>query len=211
MSDRPADSSAEVRQRIDVPARKGRFARLRRGQAIRVIDSEGGQVGDLFAFSVEQTDEHLSANHTRAIVNRLFPQVGEAFYTNRRRPILSFERDDSPGLHDMLIAACDPERYRLLGVTGEHDSCAVNCRDAVAEAGHSVPEWVPQPVNLFMIIPVDVAGNLTWEPTVTQPGDSVTLRAMMDCLIVVSACPQDIVPINNLNPTGLRMEVLAPH
>ena len=30
----------------------------------------------------------------------------------------------------------------------------------------------------------------------------------MDCIVVVSACPQDIVPINDRNPTSIAIEVL---
>jgi uncharacterized protein YcgI (DUF1989 family) len=29
--------------------------------------------------------------------------------------------------------------------------------------------------------------------------------------VVVSACPQDIVPINGCNPTSLEIELLAPN
>jgi uncharacterized protein YcgI (DUF1989 family) len=32
-------------------------------------------------------------------------------------------------------------------------------------------------------------------PTVTKPGEYITLRAEMDCFVAFSACPQDIVKI----------------
>ena len=32
-----------------------------------------------------------------------------------------------------------------------------------------------------------------WRPALTKPGDSVTLRAEVDAIVVLSACPQDIV------------------
>jgi uncharacterized protein YcgI (DUF1989 family) len=141
-------------------------------------------------------------------VSRLFPRVAEPFVTNRRRPILTFEADDSPGVHDMLCAACDPERYSGLGVEGWHASCEENLRTAMRTLGHDHVE-VPQPINLFMNIPVAADGSLGWEPAPTRPGDSVRLRAEIDCIVVVSACPQDIVPINGGNPTSLAIEVLA--
>jgi hypothetical protein len=76
----------------------------------------------------------------------------------------------------------------------------------MAELGHPDVE-VPQPINLFMNIPVSADGELGWEPAPTQAGDSVTLRAEMDCIVVVSACPQDIVPINNNHPTPIAIEL----
>jgi uncharacterized protein YcgI (DUF1989 family) len=127
--------------------------------------------------------------------------------TNHRRPILLLEEDRTPGIHDMLCAACDPERYTGLGVDGWHASCRENLERAMAELGHPGIE-VPQPINLFMNIPVRDEGELGWEPAPTRPGDSVTLRAEMDCFVVVSACPQDIVPINGKDPTAVAIELL---
>jgi uncharacterized protein len=193
---------------VDVPAREGRAVRVSAGQRFRVIDVEGGQVADTFAFRAGDVSEYHSAEHTRAYVSRLFPRPGEHFVTNRRRPILRLEEDASPGIHDMLCAACDPERYTGLGVEGRHASCQENLRGAMAELGFDRVE-VPQPINLFMNIPVREGGELGWEPAPTRPGDSVTMLAEMDCMVVVSACPQDIVPINNSNPTGIAIELLG--
>ncbi|HEU5485176.1 MAG TPA: DUF1989 domain-containing protein, partial [Microlunatus sp.] len=79
-----------------VPAREARAVQVPSGGRFRVVDVEGGQVVDLFAFVAGDVGEYASAEHTRIWVNRLFPRVGEAFVTNRRRPILWFEADDSP-------------------------------------------------------------------------------------------------------------------
>jgi uncharacterized protein YcgI (DUF1989 family) len=192
---------------IDVPAREGRCVRVAAGQRFRVIDVEGGQVADTFAFRADDVSEYHSAEHTRAVVSRLFPRVGEHFVTNHRRPILRLEEDTSPGIHDMLCAACDPERYTGLGVEGWHASCQENLRRAIADLGVADVE-VPQPINLFMNIPVREDGELGWEPAPTSAGDAVTLRAEMDCFVVVSACPQDIVPINAKDPSPIAIELL---
>jgi uncharacterized protein YcgI (DUF1989 family) len=181
--------------------------RVAAGQRLRVIDVRGGQVADTFAFRAGDVSEFHSAEHTRVHVNRLFPRPGEHFVTNHRRPILLFEEDSTPGIHDMLCAACDPERYTSLGVQGWHASCRENLERAMAELGH-VRIAVPQPINLFMNIPVGDGGVLGWEPAPTRPGDFVTLHAEMDCIVVVSACPQDIVPINDKDPTPVAIELL---
>jgi uncharacterized protein len=59
-----------------------------------------------------------------------------------------------------------------------------------------------------MNIPVGDGGALGWEPAPTKAGDSITFRAAMDCIVVVSACPQDIVPINDCNPTAVAIDLL---
>jgi uncharacterized protein len=200
-------TASDSARKIVVPAREGRSVRVPAGTAFRVTDPEGSQVGDLFAFSADDVSEYASAEHTRAHLSRLFPREGEEFVTNRRRPILVLERDESPGAHDMLCAACDPERYEGLGVEGWHASCEENLRTVMRELGHESIE-VPQPINLFMNIPVRSDGTLGWEPAPTRPGDGVVLRAALDCIVVLSACPQDLVPINGGNPTSLEIELL---
>ncbi len=205
MSTRPTSRPAVV----PIPARTARAVRVRAGDAFRVVDVEGGQVGDLFAFVEPGHDEHVSAGHTRARTDRLFPAVGERFYSTRRRPLLELVADDSPGAHDMLIPACDPVRYAQLGAAPGHASCVENLAQALRAAGAPVPAVAPQPVNLFMRIPVAVDGVLTWLPSDTAPGASVTLQALDDLLVVVSACPQDVANINGGVPTALALELVG--
>ena len=192
--------------RTVVPAGAGRAVTLRAGQQVRLVDVEGGQVGDVFAFAADDPTEYLSASHTRTHTSRLFPHVGEAFVTNRRRPILTLVADTSPGAHDMLIAACDPERYRALGAP-RHASCANNLRIALAHMGLHT-DVIPQPVNVFMRIPVGPSGDLRWLPAASRAGDTITFAAAMDCVFVASACPQDLNAINGDRPTAMEIEII---
>ena len=195
-----------------VPARDGLAVRVRANQLVRVTDPFGGQVGDLFVFVDDggrRLNAHLSAAHTRGHNSRLFPAVGEDFVTTERTPILGLVDDTSPGRHDMLIPACDPERYRLLGAR-HHRSCVANVHEALAELGLTV-DAVPQPVNLFMNIPVAPDGVLSWLPAPTARGDAVTLVSHLDTVVVLSACPQDLVAINAGPPTDLLLDILDRH
>ena len=191
-----------------VPAREGRAVRLRRGQSISVINTHGTQVCDLWAFNSANLSEYLSWEHTRGGISRISPKIGEVLLTNRRRAILTLSEDTSPGVHDTLIAACDLFRYVGLGAQDYHDNCSDNLRMALAALDERTNE-VPQPFNVWMNIPVRQDGSIDWLPTVSKPGDRVTLRAEMDCLVVISACPQDMVPINgpDMRPMGLHFQV----
>ncbi|KZB88242.1 DUF1989 domain-containing protein [Amycolatopsis regifaucium] len=197
--------------RTQVPPATAKAVRVAAGDLVRVIDVEGGQVGDVFAFTEAGTGaeltEHHSAAHTRAAIDRLFPAVGEAFATDRRRPILTLVEDTSPGEHDMLIPACDPARYAALGAPG-HRSCAVNLREALDELGLSFAGPTPQPINVFMRVPVAEDGRLSRLTASSRPGDAVTLRAEVDCVVVVSACPQDLVRISDADLSPLAIETV---
>lgn len=192
-----------------VPSGHGQAFRVAAGQHLRIVDVEGGQVGDVFAFVRDSPGEYHSAAHTRAHVDRLFPEPGEQFVTTLRRPILTLVDDTSPGYHDMLIPACDPARYAGLGADG-HASCAENLRTMLAPFGVEIGP-VPQPINVFMHVPVAADGTLRWLAAGSSPSDAVTFKAALDC-VVVSACPQDIVGINGGRPTPLAVELSdVPH
>ena len=63
---------------------------------------------------------------------------------------------------------------------------------------------------MWMNIPVDPEGNTSWGEPVSKPGDYVVLRARMDCIVAMSACPQDILPINGSagKPTEAHYQIL---
>jgi uncharacterized protein len=62
-----------------------------------------------------------------------------------------------------------------------------------------------------MNIPVDGQGNVSYEEPVSKPGDYVILRAHLDSNVAMSACPQDILPINGAGrePTEAHFQVLG--
>jgi uncharacterized protein len=192
---RNSDEANRMSAPITVPARKGKAARLARGEILRLVNTHGQQVVDTWAFAEGDMREFLSMAHSHAALSKILPTTGDTLVSNRRRPMLTFAEDTSGGIHDTLIAACDRRRYELLGVDGHHDSCADNLRAALAELGLEPPE-VPAPLNMFMNIPVGADGTVSWQPSIAGPGSHVTLRAEIDLVIVFSACPQDIVPIN---------------
>jgi hypothetical protein len=193
--------------RVQVPGGEGRLVAVKAGQTVRVTDVAGGQVGDLFAFTATDPGEHASAEHTRPAIGKLFPRPGDPVLTNQRRPILVVVEDTSPGRHDMLYAACDPARYASLGAAPGHRSCAGNLLDALRARGIA-PATVPQPLNVFMDVRPEPDGTLVSHPASSQPGDFIAFRAELDCLVVLSSCPMDIVPISAGGLTPLEIQVL---
>ena len=84
---------------------------LEAGESFQILNIEGSQVVDLWAFVQPDTKEFLSTEHTRSCLQKLVPEVGDNLYSNRRRPILKIIEDTSPGVHDMLLSACDIQTY----------------------------------------------------------------------------------------------------
>ncbi len=189
--DRPVDD----KETLVVPPGEGRATAVSVGTQFSVIDLDGGQVGDLFAFNADDLCEFASASHTRPAILKLFPRAGDTIFSNLRRPMMVLEEDHSPGRHDTLYAACDPQRYVGLGATALHRSCASNLAEAMAPfGGLRVP--TPQPFNVFMEVDVDLAGNMAVKPASSGPGDRLVFRALMDLVVALSSCPMDIRPIS---------------
>lgn len=193
------------------PARRGRAFRVRRGQGLKVINTHGTQVVDAWALALSDLEEHMSMAHTRAQLSSLRLEVGDELWSDLRRPILTLAEDTSPGVHDLLFPACDARRYELLGHSGYHENCCDNFRAALDAEGYRPPRTVPCPLNLFMNARRSDEGALELVPPVGSPGDHVVLRAERDVLVVLSACPQDMVPINGpmMRPADVHVELVA--
>ena len=135
-------------------------------------------------------------SHNHAIQRKLHFEAGDTLYSSISRPILSWVEDTSPGDHDTLIAACNPLRYERMGVEGWHASCAENYQNAVKDLSttsmiHKFPVTPPTPLNLFMNVKVDEKGGIVFRAPTSMEGDSVAFKALMEVIIVLSACPMD--------------------
>ena len=193
-----------------VPPRCGVAVRVASGQSIRVINTHGTQVCDFWAFCDGNLREILSMAHCHTETGGIMPAVGDMLVSNRRRPMLRIVSDDSPGVHDTVIASCDWPRYQVLGCTDYHDNCADNLRMAMIAICEAAP-LVPDPFNLWMNIPVSPEGRISWQAPVSSAGNSIVMRAETDIIAVMSACPQDLTPVNGdaLAPTELHFRVEA--
>ena len=197
---------SSVEKEMFVPAKTGASTTLRKGQLLRLTDLDGRQPIDFWAFFNENPWEHLSCEHTKTSIQRLYPVQGDSAYTNYRRPIINLVEDNSPGQHDMESAACDQARYKELGGTADHPNCQDNLHFELKKLGLEI-KGVFQPWNLFTNFLLHADGTFTFEAPNTKPGDNLILRAELDCHVVISACPQDITETCAGNPSDILMEV----
>ncbi|KYG42383.1 hypothetical protein M433DRAFT_137295, partial [Acidomyces richmondensis BFW] len=166
--------------------------------------------------------EYMSMAHSRAATLHLRPKVNDVLVSNLRAPMLTLVEDTSPGIHDTLMAACDPQRYRGLAVESweQHGSCAENLVLALKELNERAGlkgakgigadvtvNSVPAPLNLFMNIPWDEEGDLAFKAPKGGAGDFVRFKAERDVVVVMSACPQDVLEINARRPTDAHFVV----
>ena len=173
-------------------------------QYLQITDVDGKQVADFVAFRLDDHAERLSVAHTRSVNGTIMLQTGMRLYSNRRAPMFEL-MEDRVGRHDLLFAACDPKRYEDLGDPGH-----TNCREALGEAlaPHGIAyDQLPDPVNWFMNVAIRQRGELEVREPLSERNDYVLLRALMDTLVGISACPQDRNPTNGFAPSDILVRV----
>ena len=119
--------------------------------------------------------------------------------------------EDTTGVNDFCVPQCDPQRYvQDFGVSGHR-----NCRDNLAEAMAGLRHSLRILAGAVQFLPVEPRSTPTgaWGSKgspAEEPGDKVGLRALMDVIVAVSACPQDLAPTNNYELTDLELVVRDP-
>ena len=132
--------------------------------------------------------ERLSNGRTFDYDGKIYLSTGDMLWSDRSNPMLTIVADDV-GRHDFLYASCTIEMYRKqYAVTGYHPDCHDNLLAALRELGVDAAP-LPTSFNFFMVANVAVDGSLTFEPPRSRAGDSLIVRAEMDLVIALSACP----------------------
>jgi uncharacterized protein YcgI (DUF1989 family) len=196
---------------IDVPGYEGRAVRLEQGNTFRVIDVEGCQIADMFVINADDHSEFFSPALTKQVIFRSVAQPGNYIYSNRRRPMLSFVDDTSPGPHDMSFAPCDPGFYIDLGGDALHPNCRDNFHKATAALDIKI-DPPPDPFNLFQNTVATADGDFDVGATLSKAGDYVEFKAEMDVVVVITACSADL-PVEGIHALGgkstpLRIEIV---
>lgn len=188
-----------------IPARSGLALTLRGGETLRVIDIEGSQACDLVCFNLEDLAECLSPARTRLWHWRLRISTGDRLISNRHRPMMTMT-EDTAGVHDLLLPSCNRRLYTDFFHVDPRDGCFELLVQALAPHGVSA-DLVPDPFNLFTNTGVEGEREMVIRPSASRPGDHVDLRADMDLLVGLTACPEDITVINGGNCTAIGVEV----
>jgi len=178
---------------------------LAEGQLLQITDVQGKQVADMVAFNLHDVREYFSTSHTRAINNSLVLTQGMALYSNRRNPMLVL-LEDTVGRHDILFPACDRRRYLDDYGIPDHLNCKDNFLAVLREYGIEEDD-IPDPVNWFMNVGIVAKGRFEIREPLSERNDYVLLRALMDLVVAVSACPQDQNPCNAFNPTDILVRI----
>ena len=191
-----------------VPAGRPWSGVVKKGQTLRIVDLEGRQGVDFLCYAWANPDERYHAANTLKKAGTLAITAGHTLYSDAARPMFTITAD-SHGHNDTIAGCCSaPSNGLLYGVQGV-PGCRENFLAELARHGLGRKDIVAN-VNFFCHVPVAAGGRLdplTFRPAASRAGDHVDLRAEMDCLAVVSNCPQVNNPCTAGQPTPIRILV----
>jgi len=180
---------------------------VRAGQHLQIIDLHGNQAVDTLFYSAHDHTVRYSAQATIAAQRNVFLTTGSVLRAADGTALVTIVADEV-GNHDTIAGACSKESNTLR--YGHHTvhqhACAENFLAEAAGWGMSKRDIVSN-VNFFMNVPVEADGTLGIVDGLSAPGKSLTLRADVDTLVLVSNCPQINNPCNGFDPTPVRMVI----
>jgi uncharacterized protein YcgI (DUF1989 family) len=181
----------------------GAAVELARGDVLRVEQLRGGACVDLVTWNLRDHGERLSAARTRTLCG-VSPGLGDVLWSGPpvERPIAVIVADSAPG-HDLLYPACSPREYARAGV--DPDPSCHGVQAAAAAAYGIAPCALPDPLNLWLRGSVTARGELDWASTPTRPGDHVELLALIDLLVIVNPCVDDVFGCSGFAPRPIAV------
>ena len=192
-----------------VPACAPWSAVVKAGQTVQIIDLHGNQAVDTLFYAADDHAVRYSAQATIAVQRNIFLTTGSVLRAADGTALMTIVADDV-GNHDTIAGACSKESNSLRygHHTAHQHACAENFLAEGAKWGLGKRDIVSN-INFFMNVPVEADGTLGIVDGLSAPGKSLTLRADIDTLVLVSNCPQINNPCNGFDPTEVRMVISA--
>ncbi len=197
---------------VMVPRCHGRAVEVRAGQLLRLIAVDGPQVADTSFLALDNPREGYHAGQTVALNMLAGTGSMRRITTLWSRP--PYERlmltvvDDPVGVHFAWNGGrCSRGVYSVRdGIESEHRTCQDNLEEAVRPWGVA-PDLIPDVFNVFMRTDVVDERHIVFRESLAAPGDYIELRAEIDVLAAVSACPSETSASNGGNPKRIGIEV----
>lgn len=194
-------------QRHQVPANAPFSVTVKKGQTMRIVDSEGQQAVDTLFYNADDVTERYSAHDTVMTQGAAYITTGSPVISNEGNLMLTVTAD-TVGYHDTSAGACSVESNTVR--FGHHTRFMHACRDNFVlegtKYGLEKKDIVPN-INFFMNVPIEPNGDLAIVDGLSEPGNYVELEAKMDVICLISNCPQVNNPCNGFNPTPIEVVI----
>jgi urea carboxylase-associated protein 2 len=165
--------------------------RLRRGEALRIVDTSGTSSVSLIGWRAEDMSERINCADTVKVQWSAAISKGRVILTDMGRVLLSVIEDTS-GAHDLLMGGSTS-----VSTAAAYGAATRNTHDnflaAAAKIGLSLRD-IPPCATFFAPVSVDADGRFVWNGERKRLGDFIDLRAEMNLVLAVSNCAHPLDP-----------------
>jgi uncharacterized protein len=201
-------TGAEVVEDVVVAARGYLRARtVPAGHFVRIADVEGQQVADVILTRAAEPRDWLSCLNTKLLNGTERITTGHVLHS-KQCVALATVVADTVGTNWFGGGFCSEETNRLrYGVEGTV-SCKTNLTASLGDLVSSPHQLeLDSCASLFMNIGTRDDGTFGIDLPPGRAGDHLDLRAEVDLVLALSACPADRNPCNAYEPTPVRVVV----
>ena len=178
---------------------------VKKGQILRVI---GQSTADFVVFNLNDVRERFDQARTKVDQGKIYVSTGDVLISKFNNVMMTIVKDTYQGAHDMEKGMCSTSFYKkwgdqifkIYGATwkrlGRKRGAAPKhgCWENLAQALRPwkiLKENIPSPLNIFQTMVINAkTGSMRYAMTRPKPGTHMDLRAEMDCLVGISACPE---------------------
>lgn len=188
----PAIPDGSVLEREELPGGGYWTGRLRRGEALRLVNREGSSSVALIAWRADEPTERINVADTVKVQWSAALRPGRVILSDMGRVLFSIVADDT-GAHDALAGGSNAASCAAKHGPGAWRNTRDNFVAAVGKLGLDKRD-IPPCLTLFAPVSVAADGTLSWKAARRKPGNFVDLRAEMDLLVALSNCPHPVDP-----------------
>ena len=183
-----------------VPHNTGWSVEMKQGQIIRITATT---TVDFVFFKLQNLRERFDQARTKVYNMTLFVTAGHKLMGRNNQHMMTILADGfKDGTHDLQKGMCSGYRFQLAKQEGRlreyyprqiseipDHGCYENLSKALASYS-IIPEDIPSPFNLNQHMQIDgVTGKMEHTQVRPRPGNYMDIRAEMDLLVALSACP----------------------
>ena len=195
-----------------IPARQARAFELKKGQTFKISQILGNQVGDCVFYNAHDYREMFHVGQSWAI--NVICGTGTSksfkyFYSKppRENVMMTVTKDTCRNHWGNMGGRCSNRLYELRdNIQSGHRSCQENLTEALEPYGIT-GDNIFDIFNVFMNVDLHEDGSFTIKPTEVKPEDFIEIKADMDILAAISACPADTSPTNGGKSGPLRVTI----
>jgi len=201
-----SEGAVKIISEATIKSNTGKTFPVKKSQIIRIT---GESTADFVVFNLHNVQERFDQARTKVDQGKIYVTKGDLLISKFNNVMMTIVEDSYRGTHDMEKGMCSTSFYKKWGEEifkiyggvwkklGRKRGAAPKhgCWENLAKAlkPHRVKkEDVPSPLNIFQTMVISAAtGSMRYSMTRPRPGgDHMDLRAEMDCLVAISACPE---------------------